>query len=192
MDIRQLYTALNKPLIAINTVASFADNTGKTLVTVSTANLSFFGNNWVIFDSYVYPDVYQVEGVDASQFIIPTPFSSDDAGVNIYNVTEVYAYVADALKYISSLPCADPLSDNYMVAVYYYALHLYTQASPQQLKRDKLEGEHDIEFFQAPQGNKSNYFNIADQYLEGCLSASLMKSVVPTIKTKKAWQNVNS
>lgn len=190
MDIRQVYTALNKPLTAINTVSSFADNLdGRTLVTVLTANLSFFGVNYVIFDSYVYPDDYEVAGVDASQFIIPTAFVSDDAGVNIYNVTEIYSYVVAALNYISTLPCADPTSDSYMDAVYYYALHLYTQVEPQQVKRTKIEGEFEMEFFQGIQGNKSNYFAIADQLLKGCLTASLRKPITPTISTAKAWQS---
>lgn len=189
MDIRQVYKSLKLTLAQINTVASFADNgDGRTLVTVNTATLSFFGTNYVIFDSYVYPDVYEVFGVDASQFIIDTPFVSDDAGVPMYDVTEVYSYIAAALEYISGLPCADPLDLNFMEAVYYYGLYLYSQTSPAQVKRSKTEGTFEIEFFQGSDGTKSNYFTIADGLLKGCLTASLSKAIKPTVATSKAWQ----
>lgn len=189
MDIRGAYEALIKPLNQINTVASFAiSGATQTLVTVTTPNLSFFGTNYVIFDSYTYYDIYQVIGVDDTQFIIDTPFVGDDAGVNIYDVTEVYSYVITALNYIASLPCADPLDPSYMDAVYYYALYLYSQASPQQLKRTVVEGQKEVEFFQGGSGQKSNYFAIADQFLDGCLTASLTKKITPTIRTTKAWR----
>jgi len=189
MDIRQVYKSLNITLAQINTVTSFADNgDGRTLVTVDTATLSFYGTNYVIFDSYVYPDVYEVFGVDSSQFIIDVPFSADDAGVAMYDVTEVYAYIAAALEYISGLPCADPLDLNFMTAVYYYGLYLYSQTSPAQVKSDTTEGEMKIEWYQSSSGTKSNYFTTADGLLGGCLTASLRKAVKPTITTSKAWQ----
>ena len=191
MDIRQAYSALGLPLVPIGAVASFTDNLdGRTLVTVVVGNLSFFGVNYVIFDSYIYPDTYLVGGIDASQFVISATFSADDAGVNIYNVTALQTYYESALSYISTLACIDPLGDNFTDIVWYYALYLYSQAKGGGgggVKRYQIGGEFTKEYFEGGSGTDNAYWKIANDYSGGCLKASLKKPVPPTISTSKTW-----
>lgn len=185
MDIRGAYKQLNKPLVPLSTVASFADSTPSTLVTVDTP-VAFFTQGYFIFDSVLYSDVYQGTYVNTTQFTINTAFNGDDAGVNVYDVTEVYQFYIQALAYISSLPCADPLDPNFYNAVWWYALYLYSGATPEQVKRVKISGEFETEYFQNKQGDNT-YFNIANDLLGGCLTASQKKTAIPQMATGKAW-----
>jgi hypothetical protein len=188
-DVRWLYKQLNKPLNEINTVASFADASPKTLVTVNTPSLAFFTLSYFIFDSPSYPNTYQGEWVASNQLNILTAFNGNDAGVNIYDVTEVYMYYLQALDYITSLPCADPDNPNFDAALSWYALYLYTSSSPQNIKRVKTEGEFETEYFDSGLSSKNQYYENANQLLNGCLEASKLKPTVPTLVTSKTWCN---
>jgi hypothetical protein len=189
MDIRRVYNILNKPLIPLDTVASFADNLDlRTLVTLSSGSLNFFTQAWFIFDSTSYKDVYEGEFKSTTELIINTPFNGDDTGVNVYDVSEVYAFYNAAFEYISSLPCAvphDPLTTNYINAVWYYALYLYQTSPSRELKRHRTDGRFENEYFARAKGANNEYFIAADQLLKGCLSAQPRKVHKPTIITYK-------
>lgn len=175
VDIRNIMQTLGIDLEPINTVQSFVDNSidpdYKTKANVNIVPLGLFGLRYVIFDSYVYKDVYYTFNPDSASFLIASDFIGDDAGVNMYDVTKIHKRIVSANIWLSSLPCIDNTSELYDSILENYLLSVL-QTDDSFIKSMSIEGKYSVTS-NIQTGDKNPYFIQADTLSGGCISNSL-------------------
>jgi hypothetical protein len=177
MNYRNIHEEINRILgltpNLINTLTSLTDNSPNTyevLATVDTANLSLFGVNYLYFDSYTYPDVYEAFNPTLSTFELNTLFVGNDSNKNVYNVTTLHNYILSAERYLSTLPCIDITSNVYVDILINYTMFLLTKDNSNVSEID-IEGKYKVKM-DTKGDSKNIYYENANNLSGGCLSKS--------------------
>jgi hypothetical protein len=139
-------------------------------VNVATTNPPI-GLGYVLIESYTYPSYYQVSGVKETEFLIATPYISDELTKSLTDVTGLVNAYNAAVKFLSQVPCMVG-STNFDLVAYYYALYTFSQDADSGIKKIAIRNQYSAEAFGSSDGTPYNaFFEKADKYSGGCLSS---------------------